>query len=214
VTIDARKAIVRDGYDAVSQTWAEHRHTVEDCELRKWAGRFCAALPAGARVLDLGCGSGEPMLAELVARGYLATGVDLSPSQVAEARRRCPGATVLEGDLAEVVLAAGSFDGVVAYDSIWHVPCEQHALVFKRIREWLVPGGVALLTLGAAPEDTPEKYNPMMGAPMYHSAWPRAVNLRLLEEAGFTIVREHVEPMDPAQPDCGHQRIELRARQL
>ena len=44
-----------------------------------------AFLPAGCRVLDLGCGNGRIALA-LAARGYAAEGLDISPSMIAEAR--------------------------------------------------------------------------------------------------------------------------------
>jgi SAM-dependent methyltransferase len=44
-------------------------------------------VPAGARVLDLGCGTGVPTARQLVDGGCQVTGVDLSPVMLDQARR-------------------------------------------------------------------------------------------------------------------------------
>jgi 2-polyprenyl-3-methyl-5-hydroxy-6-metoxy-1,4-benzoquinol methylase len=50
---------------------------------RPWHERFVAALPGGgARVLDLGCGSGMPVGRYLAESGLLVTGVDASPTLI------------------------------------------------------------------------------------------------------------------------------------
>ncbi len=76
-------------------------------------------LPAGARVLDAGCGKAE-MLVRLVAHyGCAAIGVDTNPHFLAEARARAfeRGAAghleLREGDAATMNFPAGSFDAVL-----------------------------------------------------------------------------------------------------
>ena len=77
--MDSRKALVRDAYDAVALAWGEKRREGPTSEReRKWVARFMDFLPIGARVLDLGCGVGVPILTELVTRGCRAVGVDFS----------------------------------------------------------------------------------------------------------------------------------------
>lgn len=187
--MDPRKALVRDAYDAVADSWGEERRARgQDERERGYVERFCAALPASARVLDLGCGSGAPILVELVRRGYQVTGVDLSQAQVAQARARCPNATVLQGDLAGVQFDPASFDGVIAYDSIWHVPREEHQRVFEDICSWLVPRGTALLTLGAAVDSKGELLTELKGAPVFYAAWPEETSLEMLAQAGLSVV--------------------------
>ena len=46
---------------------------------RVWASDLCERLAPGSAVLDLGCGSGVPVAAALVAAGHAVTGLDLSP---------------------------------------------------------------------------------------------------------------------------------------
>src|SRR3546814_14752715 len=59
------------------------------CE-RPWLDRFSALVPADGTVLDLGCGSGEPVAANLIGRGYRLTGVDTSPTLIDLCRTRFP----------------------------------------------------------------------------------------------------------------------------
>lgn len=211
--LDRRKAIVRDGYNAVADGWGRARRTgPPDPRERVWIEQFLAVLPIGARVLDLGCGSGAPILVELVEHGYQLTGVDFSHEQVARARERCPTANVLQADLTEIKFEAGSFDGVIAFDSIWHVPRPEHARVFKRIREWLAPGGVALLTLGATDDGENELFTELLGAPMYYDAVPEAMSLKMLADTGFSVVGHHLKPIVESRPKTGHLIILVKVQ--
>jgi SAM-dependent methyltransferase len=196
--MDRRKAMVRDAYDAIADTWGQARRTgSRDPREVEWLKRLFALLPDDARVLDLGCGSGAPILAELIHRGYRVTGVDLSREQLIRARTRCAAASLLQGDLAEIEFAPASFDGVIAYDSIWHLPRAEHQRVFAGICRWLVPGGAALFTLGAPDvADGEGLFTELMGAPIFYDAWPRMVSLQMLDAAGLTVLAQHQPPAD------------------
>ncbi len=75
-------------------------------------------LPAGARILDAGCGSGRNMI-ELARRGTV-TGVELSAPSVEKARERGCG-EVIEGSVLEMPFADASFDLAVSLDVIEHL---------------------------------------------------------------------------------------------
>ena len=64
-------------------------------------------LEPGARVLDVGCGSGT-LLAAAAERGAAAVGVDISPPMAAAARRRVPQAEVLVADAESADLLAAA----------------------------------------------------------------------------------------------------------
>ena len=107
--------------------------------------RFAQARVAGAKVLDLGCGSGygSKMLAEVA--GHV-TGADVSANAVAHARREFSRPNL---EFAELPAAGGlpfedqSFDAVVCFQVIEHVPDDRHFV--REIARVLRPGGVAIL---------------------------------------------------------------------
>lgn len=85
------------------------------------AFRRLTGLPAGARVADLGCGSGA--FTELLRReGYRATGVDISPKLVALGKSKYPGLDLIEGDVEHLPFENGSFDGVLLSGLVHHFP--------------------------------------------------------------------------------------------
>jgi ubiquinone/menaquinone biosynthesis C-methylase UbiE len=80
-----------------------------------------SGLPAGARVVDLGCGSGV-FTEVLQRRGYRCAGVDLSPKLIAIARNKFLKIDFIEGDVEQLQFADGSFDGVLLSGLIHHLP--------------------------------------------------------------------------------------------
>ena len=78
-------------------------------------------LKAGARVIDLGCGSG--IFTHLLAgRGYEVSGLDISPKLLELARRKYPGLRFDEGDVEALPYADASVDGVMLSGIVHHLP--------------------------------------------------------------------------------------------
>ena len=82
-------------------------------------------LPARARILDAGCGSGRNMV-ELARHGDV-TGVELSPTSVGLARERNAG-EVIAGSVLDMPLESDSFDLAVCLDVIEHLADDVGAL--------------------------------------------------------------------------------------
>ena len=71
---------------------------------RAWLDRFLAGVAPGGTVLDLGCGMGEPIAAYVLSEGRAVIGVDTSPSLIAMARERFPGAEWIGADMRALAL--------------------------------------------------------------------------------------------------------------
>ena len=89
----ARDARVLAAYDAVAATYADHLADEWDgrLALEEWLLARAVERAGEHPVVEVGCGPGH-LTAHLAALGADATGLDLSPAMVAEARRRHPRA--------------------------------------------------------------------------------------------------------------------------
>ncbi|MFJ7627592.1 class I SAM-dependent methyltransferase [Streptomyces sp. NPDC097595] len=110
--------------------------------------RFCAALvPAGARVLDAGCGTGRVAI-RLAELGYDCTGVDVDASMLAVAREQAPGLPWRRADLAALSVEP-EFDLVVAAGNVMALVAPgTEATVVARLAGALRPGGLLVAGFG------------------------------------------------------------------
>ena len=91
----------------------------------------------------------------------------------------------------------GSFDAVVAFYSLVHVPRDEQAILIERVRSWLRPGGVFLASMGVSDEPGDVETD-WLGVDMYFSHFGAKANRRLVERAGLVIDRTELadEPED------------------
>ena len=177
------KQIVADGYDRIARRYAEWDAGGD--EVRAWfLDEVLQRLPAGAAVLELGCGSGTA--AATLADGRSYTGVDLSAGQLTMARERLPDLRFLQGDLTTISFPDAAFDAVVAFWVFNHVPRAQQAPTFARIFRWLRPGGRLMLTLGAG-DTVDEVQEDWLGVPMFFAGFEPDANERSLLDTGFEL---------------------------
>ena len=100
-----------DLYRRHAGAWAAARGT--ELRERGWIERFAALLDPGATVLDLGCGSGQPIAVYLARRGHHVTGIDSSPEMIALFRANLPDQVAEVADLRSPGLD-GAFGGLIA----------------------------------------------------------------------------------------------------
>lgn len=180
--MDRRKELVRRAYEETAASFAATRRSVGP--EAPWLQRFMRALPSGAPVVDLGCGNGEPIARTLAEAGFAVTGIDFSREQVRRAIAHVPSGRFLVADMATVELESGRFCGVIAWDSVFHLPAEEHASLFARVRRWLAPGGQFIVTLGGT---SGEIYTKHLGAATYYSALAVETVVRTINASGFLI---------------------------
>ena len=136
---------IQEGYDAIAEAYADH---FSDELARKpfdrmWLDRF-AALTAGRRVCDLGCGPGQ-VAAYLRGRGADVFGADLSEGMLAQARRRHPSIEFCREDMLALTFRADSLGGIAAFYAIVNLTPEQVEAACRECRRVLAPGGHLLL---------------------------------------------------------------------
>ena len=108
------------------------------------------ALPPGARVLDVGCGSGV-FCALATSRGMKVAGFDASEPLLALARERAPAVTFSAGDLEALPYPDASFGFVTGFNSFQSAADPLTAL--REGRRVLSPGGQLVLATWGRPEE-------------------------------------------------------------
>jgi SAM-dependent methyltransferase len=131
----ARDAATLDFYAAEAQAYAGRSREAEHVRI----AAFAAALPARARVLELGCGGGHDSV-ELLARGLDLVPTDGSPELAEQATQRL--GRPVEVLLFEDLETKQAFEGVWANACLLHVPRSALPGILDRIHAALKPGGV------------------------------------------------------------------------
>ena len=140
---------------------------------------FIAALPEGARVLDLGCGPGTAS-AFLRAAGMSPDPVDAAPAMVALANDR----HAIDARLASFddIDAVAKYDGIWANFSLLHAPRADLPRHLAALHRALKPGGlfhIGMKTGAGEARDTLDRFYCYVG---------REELLGLLAAAGFTVI--------------------------
>lgn len=167
--------------------------------------RFCAAIvPAGARVLDAGCGTGRVMI-RLAELGYDCVGVDVDASMLAVARKQAPELPWFQVDLAgfepDLLGIAADFDLVVAAGNVFPLlAAGTEATVVQRLAAALRPG--ALLVAGFGLDEAHLPVPPGITLPEYDAC---------CAAAGLTLV-DRFATWDAAPYDGGGYAVSVHRR--
>jgi len=205
-----QREVVRRGYDAISARYRDDSGRANPCTSEStdlyaaWIAEIAKMLPAGGRVLDLGCGAGVPASRELVERGFDVLGVDISEVQIERARRLVPGARFIQTDLVGWDAEPASFDAVISLYTLIHVPLKDQRNALPRIRHWLRIGGLFLAVFGRDRWSAVEQYH---GVPMFWDQADMATYRSWLIDAGLVTLWERFVP----EGISGHVLVLARA---
>ena len=177
------RLLVREGYDACAPAFNSERVRGTADALTPLIVR----LPVGARVLDLGCGTGVPV-AKALSGTCRVVGVDLSRGQLELARVQAPGVDLVMGDMTSCAFAPGSFDAVVSFYAIFHTPRDLHQALFERVHAWLRPGGLLLASLAMTDEGSYTE--DFFGVEMYWSNYDMPRYREMIASCGFALLAE------------------------
>ncbi len=186
-------------YDENAAEWDRLRSPGSLFE-KPWLDRFLSLLGPGATVLDLGCGSGRPIAAYFIRNGYAVTGVDSSPALIALCRSRFPQNEWIAADMRPLNLGR-RFDGVLAWDSFFHLNQDDQRAMFQIFARHVQPRGALMFTSGSHPG---EVLSTFANEPLYHASLDSSEYRRLLHRHGFQVVGHVAE-----DPSCGEHTIWL-----
>ena len=189
-------------YRRHARAWAADRGDRLAVE-RGWLDRFTALLPQGAEILDIGCGSGVPIAAALIAQGHAVTGVDSSPEMIAMCRERFPDGDWRMADMRGLSLGR-TFAGVLAWDSFFHLDHDDQRAMFPVFAAHAAPGAALMFTSGPAHGVAMGAYG---GEPLFHASLDPAEYRAQLGAHGFDVVAHAAN-----DPDCGGHTVWLARR--
>jgi SAM-dependent methyltransferase len=97
-----------------------------------------------------------------------------------------PDATFIQADMTTLAFPEASFGAVVSFFAIFHVPREQHGLLFRAIASWLRPSGVLVTTLLS--RANPGLVEEWQGVPMFYSGFSGDAGTDVVRSSGLEIV--------------------------
>jgi cyclopropane fatty-acyl-phospholipid synthase-like methyltransferase len=174
--------VVRSGYDRIGDRYRDWSHA-SPVRLH-WVQRLLDELAPGSRVVDLGCGPGEPAT-RLLAEQHRVCGVDGSAVQLRLAQRAAPTAQFVRADMTRFRLRPGSVDAVASFYALGHIPSDQHSPLLAAISEWLRPGGMLLTSAPLTPGDDTD--GDWLGVPMFFGGIGQDATRRAVDDAGLVV---------------------------
>ncbi|MEX3015057.1 trans-aconitate 2-methyltransferase [Gymnodinialimonas hymeniacidonis] len=176
-------------YEREARVWANRR------DKSLWEKPILEACVAGREprldVLDLGCGSGQPIAQWFVERGDSVTGVDGAAAMVAELRDRVPAARAICADMRTLDLGQ-TYDIILAFNSFFHLSEKDQQAMFPIFATHAAAGARLVFTSGPSHG---EVWGRVGSSEVYHMSLAPDAYRALLADHGFTEI--WFRPDDP-----------------
>lgn len=192
---------VRAVYEAVARDFDRDRS--KSLMEKFYLDQVLTRLAGNASVLDLGCGSAEPIAKFFIDNGCHVTGIDAAAAMIALCRNRYPDQTWIEGDMRGLDLGR-RFDAVIAWDSFFHLTADDQRAMFPVFAQHAAPGAPLLFTSGPR---AGVAMGEIYGHALHHASLDTEEYEQLLAAHGFEVLLHRVE-----DPDCGKHTVWLARR--
>ena len=148
-----------------------------------------AHLNPNSKILDVGCGMGEPIAGYFIGQGFKLVGVDGSRKLVELAEKRFPNTQFLHMDMRGLDLNE-TFDCVIAWHSFFHLTPEEQRKMFQTFERHMNPGALLLFTSGP---DAGEVWSDNGGENLYHASLSTGEYKELLKKHHFDVITHNLE---------------------
>ncbi|WP_316839354.1 class I SAM-dependent methyltransferase [Pedobacter gandavensis] len=193
-----KKPEVIETYNIIADWFSENRDQglIEKPYLDQLMDRIG---PTGS-ILDLGCGTGMPMMSYLLERGMTTTGVEGSSRMLDIAKKNLPQAEYIQSDMRQLSMDR-KFDAIISWNSFFHLPIEDQPGMFRIFKDHLNPNGILLFTSGKVKG---EAWGMNGGENLFHASLDKTTYMALLEKYHFQVLAYHED-----NPECGYATIWL-----
>ncbi|MDF1654155.1 MAG: class I SAM-dependent methyltransferase [Coxiellaceae bacterium] len=180
-------------YDRIIGWFDEHRDKSLNLE-RKIIEIIKPYLSEDSEILDVGCGTGEPIAAYYLSLGYSVTGIDGSEKMIALCEKKLPSGRWIKADMRAKVLDT-QFDLVIAWHSFFHLPREDQPATLDTLCDYVKPGGILVFTSGSSER---EVWSDNGGEDLYHASLSK-------DDYQAILIRNDCHRLfhQAEDPDCG-----------
>ncbi|KTD67355.1 MULTISPECIES: class I SAM-dependent DNA methyltransferase [Legionella] len=193
----SNKNKVYEAYDHIIDWYDVHRNKELDMEqfyLEKVREHF----PCGGRVLDVGCGTGEPIAKFFIEAGYELTGVDASKKMIARCKKMFPDAQWILTDMRAMKFNE-QFDVVIAWHSFFHLTQADQRSTLSLFSSLVKPKGLLLFTSGP---EAGEVWGDNGGYDLYHASLDSNEYEAILHKNNLHVIVHKIR-----DPDCGDATV-------
>ncbi|WP_316804827.1 class I SAM-dependent methyltransferase [Pedobacter nototheniae] len=173
-------------YDKIATWFSENRYT--GLLEKPYLDKLISFLPVDAKILDLGCGTGKPILEYLFNSGFKVVGVDASQKMLEIAIQSFPSVAFIQQDM-RVLSLNEKFDAIIAWDSFFHLPADDQRAMFDVFKNNINPKGLLLFTSGTA---LGEAWGINGGENLFHASLDAREYKALLEQNKFVVLEAGV----------------------
>ena len=174
-----RNTDVIESYNRHPQEWAKLRS--QSLFERAWLDKFLSLMPENPRILDLGCGTGQPIAGYLIERGAQLTGVDGASNLIDIARASLPKGRWLTADIRGLDLGA-RFDGILGWNSTFHLSHDEQRAMFQTFQNHAKKDTALMFTSGPEFGETTGQF---AGEPISYSSLSSDEYRALLQAHGW-----------------------------